>query len=153
MARRILGKRIEDRKINLITKRMEVKMTSKDIRKKAQDIFNESEFVFSRKVGFDEAFPEIDDITVEVTEDGHGVYKDINKRIYSKGSIGEFINCSNPLCYNGGFSIGSIIREMIRNNETLKEVSELCRGNEASPKGKRIYRKCVNFFHINVSNK
>ncbi len=127
-------------------------MSKRDERQKASDVFRESNFVFAKKVGFDEAFPEIEDLTVEVEESGHGIYEWNHKRSYGKHNFpGEYIDFSNPLCYKGGFSIGSILREMVRNKQTELETLELCQGNEGSPKGRRIYRKCANFFKIKVS--
>ncbi|HPW98276.1 MAG TPA: hypothetical protein PK218_06940 [Flavobacterium sp.] len=129
-------------------------MSKRDERQKASDVFRESNFVFSKKVGFDVAFPQIEDLTVEVEESRHGVGDWNRKSTYKKQNFpGEYINCSNSLCYNGGFSIGSILREMVRNKQTELETSKLCQGNEGSPKGRRIYRKCMNFFKIKVSIK
>lgn len=126
----------------------------RDERQKASDVFRETNYVFSEKVGFDEAFPEIEDLTVEVIKSGHGIDDWNRKSTYRKQYFpGEYINCSNPLCYNGGFSIGSILREMVRNKQVELETSKICQGNEGSPKGRRIYRKCVNFFKIKVSIK
>ena len=122
---------------------------------KAQDVFNSSNFVFSKKTSsFDEAFPEIADITINILENGEGVNQYNKERTYPKQYLpGEYINCSNNLCYNGGFSIGNIIRDMIRNEQTELEISKLCQGNEGSPKGRRIYRKCLNFFKIKIKLK
>ena len=118
-------------------------------RKKAQDIFNETNFVFSSKTTFEKAFPQIKDISVVVTEMGTGVRGNYS-RSYNKHYLSEYINCSNSLCYNGGFSIGSIIRDMVYKKEIDKEGSEMCQGNEGSPKGRRIYRKCVNIFKYKI---
>ncbi len=127
-------------------------MTMRD-RKKASDVFRESNFVFVEKVAFEKAFPEIEDVSVVVEEQGDGVSKWTSTRSYGKSSVGEYIDCSNPLCYNGGFSIGSILREMVRNKDTHKEASEGCRGYEGSPKGRRKYRDCMNYFKIKIDIK
>jgi len=126
-------------------------MLEKDKRQKASDVFRESDFVFGRKVSFNEAFPEIEDLTVEVEEWGQGIDDWNRQRVYQKQYFpGEYINCSNPLCYNGGFSIGSILHAMIRKKQTELETEKGCQGNEGSQKGKRIYGKCMNFFKIKV---
>lgn len=119
-------------------------------RKKAQDVFNETNFLFSKKVSFIDAFPEIETINVEVIEDGYGVSDWTNPRRFSKYNIGEFINCSNSLCYNGGFSVGKIVRDMLAKKETHREETEYCQGYEGSPKGRRRYRSCNNNFEIKV---
>lgn len=127
-------------------------MSQRNQRQKASDVFQESNFVFAGKVSFAEAFPQIEDVTVEVEESGEGVtWK--GKQQYGKESLNEYINCSNPLCYNGGFSVSRILREMIHNKQTEIETSAICQGNEGSPKGRRIYRKCLNHFKIKVSMK
>ena len=38
---------------------------------KASDVFREADFLFAKKGTFDEAFPDIEDFTIEVTEDVH----------------------------------------------------------------------------------
>ncbi len=124
--------------------------------KKASDIFRESEFLFSRKVPFKEAFPEIVDLEIECKETGHlgSVFSNENSHYYSiKNPPGEYIDCSNPLCYGGGFSIGGVLRGMVRNKETEKEGSESCKGYEGSPKGRRRYGSCINFFKYKVKIK
>ncbi|MFW6116131.1 MAG: hypothetical protein ACOC6F_00250 [bacterium] len=125
-------------------------MARRDKRQKASDVFNETEFVFGRKVGFDEAFPQIHDVVVEVRERGDGVRRS-TKRVYRKPHIGEYIDCSNPVCYNGGFPIGRILRQMVKNRQTELETTERCQGYEGSPKGRRRYRDCFNSFEVRVS--
>lgn len=123
-------------------------------RQKASDIFNKSDLIYSEKVTFKRAFPEITELSIQIEDYGHGVNKWNKYRSFSKNnSSGEYIDCINPLCYNGGFSIGDIIREMIMNKEEFKEGSNFCQGNEGSPKGRRIYKKCMNMFIYKVKIK
>jgi len=119
-------------------------------RKKASEIHRETNYVFSKKVPFTEAFPEIDDITVEVKESGHGVYRNSCTGIYGKDTLGEYIDCSNPLCYNGGFSIGRILWEMVRKQQCDLKTMKICQGYEGSPKGRRKYRSCCNSFDVAI---
>ena len=110
----------------------------RDDSKKASDVFRDTNYLFSRKVGFDEAFPEIDDLKVVIEECGQGIHEWNRVRHYAM-NIGEYINCSNSLCYNGGFSLDRILREMIRNRETHKNETAIWQGYEGSPKGRRKY--------------
>lgn len=124
-------------------------MSIKD-RKKANDIFTETEYPFGKKVSFKEAFPEIDDLIIDIKEIGclgslRGL--EVSKHYSMDNLPREYVNCSNPLCYDGGFSIGKILRNMVQSKEIEKEGSEICHGYEGSPKGKRNYRSCVNNFH------
>jgi len=116
-------------------------------REKAQDIFNKTNYVFSKKVSFAEAFPEIDKLEINVTEIGTGIMSK-KDRSYNEKTISEYINCSNRACYNGGVSLGNIVREMVRNKLADYNGTAICQGYEGSPKGKRNYRPCVNYFEI-----
>ena len=119
---------------------------------KAQDVFNQTNYVFSTKGKFEDVFPMIADITVTVKEDGYGVSPSFNTRTYTK-AVGEYVNCSNPSCYNGGVSVGSIIRDMVRSKSTHAEEHRICQGYEGSPKGRRRYRSCINFFNVTIDIK
>ena len=123
-------------------------------RKKASDILRETQYVFSRKVPFREAFPEIKSVRVRTEESGYspsGMYfSKPSVTEYNENSLGEYIDCSNPLCYGGGFSIGQILREMVDKKQTHNETFEPCRGYEGSPKGRRRYRSCVNSWKVTV---
>jgi len=130
------------------------KMSNHRKRLKASDVFRESKYVFGKKVSFEEVFPEIEDIVVDVEELCWGTNKQNCKRTYTKRNFpGEYIDCSNPLCYNGGFSIGKILRDMVKNRQTELETLELCQGYEGSSKGNKYYKKCLNQFKIKVSIK
>lgn len=120
-------------------------------RQKASDVFRESNFLFSQKTDFEHAFPEIKSVVVDVEERGYGIHQWNTKSRYTEKTLGEHINCHNPICYNGGFSIGSILREMVRTKQTaLSKKYEGCQGYEGSPKGKRRYRSCINHFDLSV---
>ena len=124
---------------------------SKRDRKKASDVFRESTFVFGDKVPFEEAFPTIEDIEVRVTETGTGLFGESESRILrDKKHIGEFVNCSNSICYNGGVRIGSIINSMVSNLQTEYSKGHICQGYEGSPKGRKKYRNCVNYFKVEI---
>lgn len=129
------------------------------IRKKASDVFNEANLLFSKKVPFNEAFPDIESISVIVKEyENAGQKPDDGLTLYPKTFIydnkhlpSEYLDCSNSICYNGGFSLGSIIRNMVLNKETLKEGKVFCQGSEGSPKGRKIYRSCLHRFIYKIS--
>jgi hypothetical protein len=126
---------------------------SRDDRQKASDVFRDTNYVFSSKVAFSDAFPEVREARVKVVEQGHtGSWSsgDSTRSFSSLRGLGEYIDCSNPLCYNGGFSVGSILREMVPKRETHQETTTVCQGYEGSPKGRRRYRSCINYFTITV---
>jgi len=122
----------------------------RDDRMKASDMFNATTYVFSKKAQFEQAFPQIEDVVVLVQESGDGITEWNHSQRYTKPSIGEYIDCHNPVCYGGGASVGALIRDMVRNKESHKEATSVCRGYEGSPKGKRRYGKCFNDFTIMI---
>jgi hypothetical protein len=133
---------------------------SKQKWQKASDVFGSSDPAFSKKVIFDKAFPEIDDIKIEVIETSELKTSDTLKseqyqnlkRTYGK-TIGEYIDCHNKFCYNGGFSIGSIIRDMVNTKQIVKEDAVFCQGYEGSPKGRKRNRSCLHYFSFRVEIK
>jgi len=120
-------------------------------RKKASDIYRESNYVFAKKVPFEQAFPQIEDLRVEIEESLYGSKKQAAR--YEKDGLEEYFDCSNILCHGGGISIGGIIRKMVQKNETHFEDIDICVGHEASPKGRRIYRKCMHSFKVVIDIK
>lgn len=124
-------------------------------RKKANELYQERPPLFVRQGQFGEVFPDIESVTVDVEESGYGAGRYRGNPVcanYETHNLpGEFINCSNPKCYRGGFSIGRILRHMASQKQTSHSTDEVCRGHEASPKGKRIDRKCLNTFGIRIS--
>jgi hypothetical protein len=82
-------------------------------REKASEFYRKRPPMFVQQAAFEEVFPDIDRVTVEVEESGYGAGG------YEKSNLpGEFIDCSNPQCYGGGFSIGRILRDMTRQKQT-----------------------------------
>ena len=120
---------------------------------KASDIFRQTNYDFGEKVSFDEAYPGIEDIRVEVIEYGHGAKGGAASYYTRKNTPGEFVNCSNLNCYGGGFSLGQILREMVGKKQKNFETTKTCKGYEGSPKGRKKYRDCFNSFEIKVSIK
>lgn len=121
-------------------------MADRDRRLKASDLYRESTNPFVRKTSFAEAFPQITHLRVTITESDGGTDE---SSVY--WTDGEFADCSNPLCYGGGVSIGTMLREMVRDRATDGEFTKLCKGHEGSRKGRRIYRKCLHAFTVRIA--
>ena len=126
-------------------------MKSRDHRQKASEIFNDTHFPFANKVSFEEAFPEIVSLRMEISQSGEGTYDWDKNVVYTlENPPGEYIDCRNRICYNGGISIGSILRSMVHSKKTYEEGFQKCQGYEGSPKGRRKYRICVNSFEYKI---
>lgn len=124
-------------------------------RKKASEIFGDTDYAFVKKVPFLEAFPEVEDFKIEVRESSDRIWggEELG-RVYTKANPpGEFVDCANAVCYGGGVSIGEILHSMIDQRKTQDQVSRGCRGHEGSPQGNRRYRSCMHSFDVKVTLK
>jgi hypothetical protein len=128
----------------------EIAMTSRNKRQKASDVFREGNFLLASRVSFSEGFPSIRELRVEVAESGQGVRTSYGPALLTEKTCGEYFDCSNTLCVNGGFSIGSILRDMVKAGETERQVTRFCQGYEGSPKGRRNYGPCDDSFDVTV---
>lgn len=127
-------------------------MTIRNERKKATANFADTEFLFGKKCTFEEAFPEIQDIDVVVNETDFG--NPVRTRHYTRSDPpGEYLDCRNSLCYNGGVCIGALIRQLVQNRETSLQERRPCQGYEGSPKGRRKYRSCLHYFEVSIKLK
>ena len=118
-------------------------------REKASDVFAKSTPFLGRPTdSFTAAFPSIEDCRLEITFSELGVEGD-RAGIYTKTNLtGEFIDCRNPRCYNGGLPIGAILRGAEYAKETVIDTTEHCQGYEGSPKGRRNYGSCMTRFKV-----
>ena len=113
-------------------------------RPKASDIFGQRKFVF------DKDFPKIETAIIEVKEYKSFGEPPITERTYTEKSMEEYIDCSEPCCYKGGISIGEILREMVKNNQTKLKTTKICQGYLGSLKGKKRYGTCYHSFKIQI---
>lgn len=118
-------------------------------RMKASDVASGRQYLIrGEKTTFEEAFPSVKSVAVEVAETDYGI--PLKTRTYYKDSLGECIDCSNQRCYGGGFDLGAILRDMIENRITNRETTEFCQGYEGSPKGRKNYGPCGRRFVVKV---
>ena len=89
------------------------------------------------RVQFEAAFPQVEKCLVTVEESGRGISEWEKGCPSGQQNPGEYIDCHNPLC-NGGFQVGPIIREMVRDQQTTRHGTAFCIGQEVSPKGCRV---------------
>jgi hypothetical protein len=117
---------------------------------KASDVYKETESAFTRRGSFGEVFPDIKEASVTVEQAKYGRDSPVSRQ-YSKDTLSEFVDCTNPICYNGGISIGNILRKMVKEGQTHFEGGQLCQGYEGSPKGRRKYNRCPVYFKVNIT--
>jgi hypothetical protein len=98
------------------------------------------------KTTFSKAFPDIENLTADVTEKGLG-NEGLGVRRFTKTSYREFINCSNVLCSGHGAPTGNILRSLVENHRTTYKEDVACTGREESGK------PCTNIFSIEITLK
>lgn len=122
---------------------------------KASDVFNATDWLLGPPVSFAKAFPRIATLRVRSKSSGYyhtprvGIVDD-GARIHTETSAGEYIDCRNPLCWNGGFRLGEQLRFMEQAGDTHREWTATCQGWEGSPKGRRRDRPCDEYWTVVV---
>jgi hypothetical protein len=107
-----------------------------------------SDLFFGKSASFEEVFPDIEDIRIEVDEMS---YKK-KHLFFGKDHISEKMPyCSSGVCNEGGFMLGPMLREMSRRRETEREQGFGCEGHEHF--GRWTQRSCRNYFTVKVTIK
>lgn len=117
--------------------------------KKASDVFNETNYAFGSKDSFEKAFPEIEKMSICVTEMESLIWMKEQSSHYLTADSpgGEYIDCTNPSCCAGGFSMGEILRKAVRNKAEEIDEKAVCKGTET------MGRRCMHAFTISGSIK
>lgn len=93
---------------------------------------------------FEERFPEIEHLKGSVSQPGYFVTG--LKASSLKNHMDMEVRCRNPSCSNGRLYLEPIVRELVRNQQTEYEDSELCLAKETGSG-----RDCLNHFEIKIS--
>jgi hypothetical protein len=110
------------------------------MREKASDIYRSGNI----------EFPEIEDISIKI-EEVNATSTEPTKRSVYHSIPGAYYNCSNPVCYGGGFRLGTLISEMITAKSSELSETKHCIGYEGTRK--RRTRECLHFFNVKISIK
>ena len=65
-------------------------MNPREKRQKAQDVFNQGNYLLAEKTTFEKAFPQVEECVVTVEESSDGIYNRNSPQIYR--NPGQFIN-------------------------------------------------------------
>jgi hypothetical protein len=131
-------------------------MSKRDTKKTLETVIA-TEFIFSNELSFHEAFPEIEDLCMTVTETEGEATAFLeksklplhSKRVYGT-NVRECIDCHSPFCVNGGFSIREILRTMVRIHEHSNQGTKLCQGSGGMPKRSRRSLPCNHCFRFKI---
>jgi len=107
--------------------------------------------VFMRFGPFQQAFPTLDEATVEFTE--YYFMQEMRHGTWHVSWDGGLMPCGNTFCRRGGYELDRQIQEIARSGAVEKEVRLDCRGDEGSPKGRRIGRRCQRHIEARITLK
>jgi hypothetical protein len=105
--------------------------------------------VFVGSQSFEDAFPEVENVTLTVTEDKTNKGSHATRSFSKETLPGDRVPCPDDKCQNGGYDVSSKLCEMIRSREERKKLLVMCRGSEGSPRT-RTSQGCRNCAEIEV---
>jgi hypothetical protein len=101
-------------------------------------------------VAIDGTLDAIDRLRISVRERGRDA-EPFELRIHHKDAVREHVDCNNPLCYNGGFSLGDLLREMVRGRQNEFIGTCFCSGQEGDPEEEGPHPSCATRFEIEAT--
>lgn len=103
----------------------------------AQDLFEKSTPALGQKTTFEKAYPQVDQLDLEVTATPMG-FGSVQKYHYSlQHPPGSYTPCPNPKCSGGGFEVGWLLHDLISKKQEFGEASGPCVGREKMGRGSR----------------
>jgi len=99
------------------------------------------------RVAIDGTLDAVDRIHVSVWEKGKDA-SPFELRIHHKDAVREHVDCNNPLCFNGGFSLGEVLREMVGSRQEEFIGTSFCTGQEGDPEEEGPHPSCATRFEI-----
>jgi hypothetical protein len=125
---------------------------TREHRQKASEVSANTNWFLKRTATFAQAFPEIKDFRIDIECHNWGFGKPRNFIFTPTSPPGEYVDCPNHVCYNGGYHLGQFLRYMVADSrKTEVEDSASCQGYEGSPKGRKNYGPCDYHFKVKAS--
>jgi len=101
-------------------------------------------------VALDGTLDGVDRFRIAVRERG----KDANPyelRIIHRDAIREHVDCSSRACFNGGMSLGDLLREMVKSRQEEFIGASFCTGQEGDPEEPGPHPSCATRFEIEAA--
>ena len=98
-------------------------------------------------VAIDGTLDKLDRIQIVVREVGKNA-EPFELRIIHKDAMREFVDCNNPACFNGGFSLGGVLREMVLGRQEEFIGTNFCTGQEGDPEDSGPHPSCATRFEV-----
>ena len=101
-------------------------------------------------IALDGTLETLDKIRISVREKGQNA-EPFELRIIHKDSVREHVDCNNPLCFNGGFSLGDVLRDMVKGRQEDFIGTSFCTGQKGVPEEEGPHPSCSTRYEIEAS--
>jgi hypothetical protein len=105
--------------------------------------------VFGKLSTVEKVFPTLEEATMEFTEYDFALKK--RSGTWKLTWDGGLMACGNQFCRRGGYEIDRHLYDMVRTHATEKDIKINCRGDEGSPKGRKIGRRCQHYIEGKIT--
>jgi hypothetical protein len=89
-------------------------------------------------------------LAISISEKGRNA-EPFTVRMTAREAVRERIPCNNPDCFDGGFSLGDLLRELMRNGQADYIGTCFCTGQEGDPEmpGPRV--SCATRYSVEIT--
>ena len=101
-------------------------------------------------VAIDGTLEAIDKVRISVRERGPNA-EPFELRIVHKDAVREHVDCNNPACFDGGFSLGDVLRDMVRGGQKEFIGTSFCIGQEGDPLEEGPHPSCSTRFEVEAT--
>ncbi len=101
-------------------------------------------------VAIDGTLDKLERVHISVKEVGRNA-EPFELRVVHKDAVREFVECNNPDCFNGGFSLGNVLREMVLGRQEEFIGTNFCTGQEGDPEEMRPHPSCHTRFEVQAT--
>ena len=101
-------------------------------------------------VAIDGTLDKLERVQISVREVGRNA-EPFELRIVHKEAMREHVDCNNPDCFNGGFSLGNVVREMVLGRQEEFIGTSFCTGQEGDPEESGPHPSCHTRFEVQAT--
>jgi hypothetical protein len=102
------------------------------------------------RVAIDGTLDGLEKIRIYVREKGANA-EPFELRIIHKDAVREYVDCNNPHCFNGGFSLGDVLREIVTGRQEDFIGTSFCTGQVGDPEEPGPHLSCDTRFEVEAS--
>jgi hypothetical protein len=102
------------------------------------------------RVLLDGTLDPVERLSVEISEIGRNA-EPFAWRMTSREAVRERIPCNNPDCFDGGFSLGDLLRELVKNRQRDYMGACFCTGREGDPELQGPHPSCATRYNVEIA--